>query len=97
MEGSGHAAAALDVRNLDAQGDLIARTRREFGNVYVLAHLAAVLRRRRSLAEITEEDWDLQIDTNLKATFFLCRAAADAMQAQGQGGRIIATGGFLMY
>lgn len=90
LEGKGHAAAALDLRDLAAQKALIARTQREFGNVYVLAHLAAVLRRRPSLAEVTEEDWDLQVDTNLKATFFLCRAAADAMQAQGQGGRIVA-------
>ena len=51
--------------------------------------------------EVTEDDWDFQVDTNLKATFFLCRAAATAMREQGDGGRIIAftsqgwwTGGF---
>jgi len=90
LAGKGHAAAAVDLRDLAAQTALIERTRQEFGNLYVLAHLAAVLRRRLSLTEITEEDWDLQVDVNLKATFFLCRAAAEAMKAQGQGGRIIA-------
>ena len=61
----------------------------ELGNLYVLAHLAAVLRRRNSMDEITEDDWDFQIDTNLKASFFLARRAADAMIAGGRGGRMI--------
>ena len=101
LAGKEHAAAPVDLRDLKAQAALIERTRREFGNLYVLAHLAGVLRRRLSLTDVTEEDWDLQVDINLKATFFLCRAAAEAMKAQGQGGRIIAftsqawwTGGF---
>jgi len=67
----------------------------------VLANLAAVLRRRGSLDEVTEDDWDFQHDINLKAAFFLCRAAGNAMIEQGHGGRIITfssqgwwTGGF---
>jgi NAD(P)-dependent dehydrogenase (short-subunit alcohol dehydrogenase family) len=90
LVGKGHAAAAVDLRDLAAQAALIERTRKEFGNLFVLVHAAAVLRRRLSLTDITEEDWDFQVDLNLKATFFLCRAAAEAMKAQGQGGRIIA-------
>lgn len=90
LEGQGHVSAAVDLRDLAAQTALIERTRKEFGNLYVLAHLAAVLRRRLSLTDITEEDWDLQVDVNLKATFFLCRTVAETMKAQGQGGRIIA-------
>ena len=46
-------------------------------------------RRRYSIDEISEEDWDFQVDINLKAVFFLCRAAGRAMVAAGQGGRII--------
>ena len=38
---------------------------------------------------MTEDDWDFQHDINLKASFFLCRAAGRAMAAQGAGGRII--------
>jgi len=90
LAGKGHAAAAVDLRDIAAQAALIERTRQEFGNLFVLAHAAAVLRRRPSLTEITEEDWDIQVDVNLKGTFFLCRAAAEAMKSQGQGGRIIA-------
>lgn len=90
LEGNGHAAAAIDLCDLSAHAALIERTQKAFGNLFVLAHLAAVLRRRPTLADITEEDWDIQIDVNLKATFFLCRAVAEAMKTQGQGGRIVA-------
>ncbi len=89
LPGSGHLAVAADIADLDSHVTLIERARRELGNVYVLANLAAVLRRRAALAEISEEDWDVQHTVNLKSVFFLCRAAADVMIEQGQGGRII--------
>lgn len=101
LEGTGHIGVGADLSDLDGHGDLIDRARRNLGEVYVLAHLAAVLKRRASVDEVTEQDWDFQVDTNLKATFFLCRAAASAMREAGDGGRIIAftsqgwwTGGF---
>jgi NAD(P)-dependent dehydrogenase (short-subunit alcohol dehydrogenase family) len=90
LDGDGHAAAALDLSDLRTHGELVARARRELGELYVLAHLAAVLRRRPSIDDVTEEDWDVQLDVNLKAAFFLCRASAQAMVEQGGGGRIIA-------
>lgn len=89
LEGDGHVAASCDLTDLDAQSALVERAVDELGNLYVLAHLAAVLRRRGSMDEITEEDWDVQIDTNLKASFFLARRAADAMIEGRQGGRMI--------
>ncbi len=89
LEGEGHIAASCDLTDLDAQSALVDRAVDELGNLYVLAHLAAVLRRRSSMDEITEDDWDFQIDTNLKASFFLARRAADAMIAGGMGGRMI--------
>ena len=101
LEGSGHVAVAQDLRDLAGHATLVQRARDELGNLYVLANLAAVLRRKGSVDEVTEEDWDFQHDVNLKANFFLCRAAATAMVDQGQGGRIILfssqgwwTGGF---
>ena len=101
LEGSGHIAVAADLRDLAGHAALIARAREELGNLYVLANLAAVLRRKGSLDEVTEDDWDFQHDVNLKAAFFVARAAGKAMIEQGQGGRIILfssqgwwTGGF---
>lgn len=101
LEGSGHVGVGADLRDLSNHDVLVARARAELGNLYVLANLAAVLRRRASLNEVTEDDWDFQHDVNLKAAFFLARAAGNAMIEQGVGGRIILfssqgwwTGGF---
>lgn len=101
LEGSGHVGVAANLGDLGGHAALVQRARDELGNLYVLANLAAVLRRRNSLDEVTEDDWDFQHDINLKAAFFLCRTAGNAMIAQGHGGRIITfssqgwwTGGF---
>jgi NAD(P)-dependent dehydrogenase (short-subunit alcohol dehydrogenase family) len=101
LEGTGHSGVAWDLREVSRHEELAARARKDLGDLYVLANLAAVLRRRYSLDEITEDDWDAQVDINLKAAFFLSRAAGRAMIEQGRGGRIITfssqswwTGGF---
>jgi len=90
LVGEGHAFAGVDLSNLDEQKNLILRVKDSFGEIYALAHLAAVLRRRDSLSEISEEDWDTQIDVNLKASFFLCRSVAELMIENRTQGKIIA-------
>ena len=101
LDGEGHGGMAIDLRTADAPDQVVARAQRDVGGVYGLVNLAAVLRRRPSLDEVTEDDWDFQHDVNLKAAFFLARAAGRAMVEAGQGGRIILfssqgwwTGGF---
>jgi NAD(P)-dependent dehydrogenase (short-subunit alcohol dehydrogenase family) len=101
LEGTGHVGVVADLRDTNAHEGLVQRAVDELGEVYVLANLAAVLRRRGSLDEVTEDDWDFQNDINVKAAFFLARAAGNAMIAAGNGGRIILfssqgwwTGGF---
>ena len=53
LEGSGHIGVGADLSDLDGHRDLIDRARRSLGEVYVLAHLAAVLKRRSSVDEVT--------------------------------------------
>ena len=89
LEGSGHASAAVDLTDLTSHAGLVARARSELGGLWGIAHFAGVLRRRADLASITEEDWDVQHDVNLKASFFLCRAVGLALQADGTAGRIV--------
>lgn len=96
-----HLALATDLTDIAGHEALVERVRETLGEPFVLVATAAVLRRRPSLDEVTEADWDAQLDTNLKATFFLCRAVGRAMTAAGRGGRIITfssqgwwTGGF---
>jgi NAD(P)-dependent dehydrogenase (short-subunit alcohol dehydrogenase family) len=101
LTGTGHSRLAWDLRDVAGHDELVERARDALGGIYALANLAAVLRRRYSIDEVTEEDWDVQHDINLKAAFFLCRAVGRAMIAAGEGGRIVTftsqswwTGGF---
>jgi NAD(P)-dependent dehydrogenase (short-subunit alcohol dehydrogenase family) len=82
-------AEGVDLVRLDEHEPLLQRARDSFGRLDVLAHLAAVLRRRATIDDVTEEDWDVQLDVNLKATFFLNRAAASIFREEGRGGRIV--------
>lgn len=101
LQGSGHIGVVADLRDTSTHQALVQRAVTELGGLYVLANLAAVLRRRGSLDEVTEDDWDFQHDINVKSAFFLARAAGNAMIAAQRGGRIILfssqgwwTGGF---
>jgi len=101
LPGTGHHGIACDLRDLSAHAGLLDQARRRLGSVRALVHLAAVLRRRAEIGQVTERDWDLQRTTNLKAGFFLCRAAAEMMIAGRERGRIVLfssqgwwTGGF---
>jgi NAD(P)-dependent dehydrogenase (short-subunit alcohol dehydrogenase family) len=89
MEGGPHLAIAHDLRPVDGHAALIAKVVKAFGRLDVLVQTAAVLIRRPSVFDVSEADWDIQHDVNLKASFFLCQAAARTMKEQGTGGRII--------
>jgi NAD(P)-dependent dehydrogenase (short-subunit alcohol dehydrogenase family) len=68
---------------------LLADARGQLGRLDVLAHVAATLQRRQSVWDITEADWDRQLEVNLKASFFLNRAMLGILRQQGRGGRIV--------
>ena len=83
-----HLAIPFDLADTGSIPDLVSGVVEDFGDLWALANVAAVLR-RRSLDDVTEQDWDVQMDVNLKASFFLNREAGNAMAASGGGGRII--------
>jgi NAD(P)-dependent dehydrogenase (short-subunit alcohol dehydrogenase family) len=89
LEGEGHAAFAGDLRDPAEPPALVDAARTALGRLDALVHVAAVIVRREDLAEVTVEDVDLQQEVNLRAAFLLDRAAAEAMRAQGGGGRIV--------
>jgi NAD(P)-dependent dehydrogenase (short-subunit alcohol dehydrogenase family) len=80
-------AVAADVRRVASLDDLVDRVMQEFGRLDVLINNAGVYLNRPAL-EMTEEDWDLMSDINLKGLFFCARAAARVMVPRGSG-RII--------
>jgi pteridine reductase len=55
-----------------------------FGRIDVLVNSASIFG-PTPLDEITEHDWDANLDTNLKAPFFLSKFAGVAMRRQGAG------------
>ena len=87
QEGVDSAAYVLDVLNLENIRDAVDSVVQEFGRLDILVNNAGI-RRRQSALEVTEENWDAVIDTNLKGPFFCAQAAARPMIEQGFG-RII--------
>ena len=87
QEGADSAAYVLDVLDLENIRDAVDSVVQEFGRLDILVNNAGI-RRRQSALEVTEENWDAVIDTNLKGPFFCAQAAARPMIEQGFG-RII--------
>lgn len=88
LSGSGHQIFPCDLADLSVHAQMF-DTAAQLGKVVALAHCAAVLRRRSTVDDVTEEDWDVQIDVNMKATFFLNRTARDHFKKNGTKGSII--------
>ena len=96
-----HVALCGDLGDLTFHQSIFDEALARFGRFDHLAHVAAVLRRRADIDEITEDDWDFQVDINLKGTFFLMRSAATTLRRQSRPGSLTAftsqgwmTGGF---
>lgn len=73
--------------NLERIGEIEAMVREiaaEFGRIDVLVNCAAVFQ-RKPIDELTEADWDLNLNTNLRAPFFLAKFVAPHMRHQGAG------------
>lgn len=87
LPGDGHLAVALDLNDLDAHAGLVHTAAEGLGSVDAVVLAAGVLR-REPFDDVTEEAWDWQVDTNLKSTFFLARAAGAHMHATGTRGSI---------
>ncbi len=83
-----HMSLVFDLSDIAAIPAVVTRVEDQLGPLWAAAHAAAYLR-RKELHEVTEADWDSQLDVNLKASFFLNKAVGEAMIATGRGGRII--------
>lgn len=73
-----------DVANSGEVEALVNTCIAEFGRIDVL-HNNVGINRKGGAATLTEENWDLVIDTNLKGMFLTCRAALPIMERQGKG------------
>jgi 3-oxoacyl-[acyl-carrier protein] reductase len=70
---------------------LVARAVEAYGRLDVMVTNAGVLR-DKVLWKMTDEDFDLVVETHLRGTFTCARAAAIRFREQAEGGRIIVVG-----
>ena len=89
LQGFGIKSIAIksDVSNSEDVKKLISRTKEEFGSVDVLVNNAGITRDNLAI-RMSEADWDLVLNINLKGTFLCSQAAAKIMMKQ-RFGRIV--------
>lgn len=77
-------AIAADVTVMEQVQSMVKKTTNEFGKIDILVNNAGLVR-RVSLLDMSEEDWDIVIDTNLKGVFLCTQAVAEYMMKGGYG------------
>lgn len=73
-----------DVSNSGQMSDLVAQAVKKFGGLDIAVNSAGV-RTNGSVTEITEQQWDRTVDTNLKGVFIVSRLAIPEMIKRGGG------------
>ena len=86
-EGGKALALQCNVGDEAAVKNMVTETVKTFGKLDILINNAGITRDGVAL-RMTEDNWDLVMDINLKGTFFCCKAALLKMQ---RGGKIINT------
>lgn len=77
-----------DVRNIAEIEQLMKEAVRQTGRIDILINNAGVSR-FKSPFDLTVEDWDDVINTNLRSTFFCSKEAAKVMRTNSSGGFIV--------
>jgi len=80
----------LDVRNHDSIRQAVAAAHNAYGKIDILVNNAGCNVRKRAL-DVTWDDWNLVLDTNLRGTFFVAQEVARHMIPRKYG-RIINVG-----
>jgi NAD(P)-dependent dehydrogenase (short-subunit alcohol dehydrogenase family) len=80
----------LDVRDHASIQNMVKDAESAFGQIHILVNNAGCNVRKPAL-DVTWDDWNLVLDTNLRGSFFVSQAVARGMIANGYG-RIISIG-----
>jgi NAD(P)-dependent dehydrogenase (short-subunit alcohol dehydrogenase family) len=73
---------SADVSKTDDAERIVAEARKCFGEVQILVNNAGV-QIEKTVAQTTDEDWDLVVGVNARGTFNMCRAILPAMEMSG--------------
>lgn len=69
-----------NIGSAEDRSRILKEIRKKFGKINVLVNNAGVAPKvRADILEVTEEDFDYVVDTNMKGTFFLSQAVAKSM------------------
>lgn len=74
----------LDVSRRESVEALAAGTLKEFGRIDILVNSAAVIV-RKPIEEVTDEEWDFLLGTNLKGIFICCQVVGRHMIERREG------------
>jgi 2-deoxy-D-gluconate 3-dehydrogenase len=74
----------VDMRDVDSIGRMMEQAIRTYGKIDILINNAGI-NIPQEPHEVTEENWDRILDTNLKGVFFCCQKAGESMRAQRAG------------
>ena len=69
---------ALDVRDYNSIQKVVSDAEKEFGHIDILVNNAGCNVRKPAL-DVTWDDWNLILDTNLRGSFFVAQAVARGM------------------
>jgi len=81
-------AVAMDVTEANSVAEAVRTAAHGLGTLDILVNNAGVTLTQPFL-EISEAEWDRQVDTNLKGAFLVAQAAAKLMCEQATGGAIV--------
>lgn len=88
-QGGESVASYESVADWEGAARVVATAVEEFGRLDILVNNAGIVRQHK-IEEVTEADFALTLDVNLKGTFAMCRHAIPVLRRYG-GGRIINT------
>ncbi|MFZ5914321.1 MAG: SDR family NAD(P)-dependent oxidoreductase, partial [Pseudomonadota bacterium] len=78
----------FDVRDRGQVDNLVAEAMKKFGKIDIVVNNAGndIV---RDLVDMSDEEWDFQINVNLRGPFYMCRSALPHMIKAGNGGAIV--------
>jgi gluconate 5-dehydrogenase len=77
-------AISVDVSKRESVRKMVSAVLEEFQKIDILVNSAAIIL-RKPIFEITDEEWDSLVDTNLKGTFICCQEVGRQMIERRQG------------
>ena len=77
-EGLNAVAIPTDVSSMSSVASLVSKVVSDFGKIDILVNNAGVII-RKPVEEVTEEEWDRIVNTNLKGLFFCCQRVGREM------------------